>query len=98
MPLEDDPLEPAQMARVNGNTVVVARSTLSDECPVSILLLQVESGRVGDESQSDKGANEAEPADDPESCSATVVIEHDGGDEGTEFTGCGGETVGGSSD
>ena len=46
MALEHDLFPDTEMARMNGDTTVLACSTLSDVCPVSFLFAQVETGRV----------------------------------------------------
>ena len=86
------------MARVDGDTVIVAGTTFAHVLPVSVLLFEVETGRIGDERLGEDPPGETEPADDPEACTAGVVVEQDGGDEGAELARGGGETVGGGAD
>lgn len=86
------------MSWVNGDTVVLARPAFAHESPVPVLFAEVETGRVGDEELSGDPPGETEPAHDPESSVGVDVVVQDGRDEGTEFTRCGGETVGRGSD
>ena len=86
------------MPRVDSNTMVFSCSSLPDESPVSVLLPQIESGSVGDEEFSDDPSGETEPADYPESSLSINVVVQDSGNQGSEFTSGGRETVGGSSD
>ena len=86
------------MPRMNGNTMVFSCSSFPDKGPVSILFPQVESGGIGDEEFSDDPSGETEPADYPESGLSVNVVVQDSRDECSEFSSCGRETVGGSSD
>lgn len=64
--LEDVNLPGGQVAAVDGDTVVILSSTGSDEGPVALLLPEVETGRVGDEDDSEEETEETEPGDDEE--------------------------------
>ena len=87
------------MLSVDGDSVVVGSSALSDEHPVSLLLLEVKTGGVGDEEEGGDPAGETEPADDPEPGSRVGdVVVDDGGGEGTELARGRSDTVSGGSD
>ena len=86
------------MPRVNGNTMIFSCSSFPNERPVPVLFPQVKSGGVGDEEFSDDPSGETEPAYYPESGLSIDVVVQDSGNQGSEFTGGGRETVGGSSD
>lgn len=62
--LEDVDLPGGQVAAVDGDTVVVLSSAGSDEGPVSLLLSEVETSRVGDEDDGEEETEETEPGDD----------------------------------
>jgi len=66
MTLEDDALPDGQVSRVNGDSAVLGGSTSSDVGPVTLLLLHVETGGVGQEDPGTNGTGETEPVDDPE--------------------------------
>ena len=66
MTLEDDALPDGQVSRVNGDSAVLGGPTGSDVGPVTLLLLHVETGGVGQEDPGTDGTGETEPVDDPE--------------------------------
>ena len=98
MSFEDKLLPPGQMSWVDGDTVVLFRSTFSDISPVSILLLQIQTGSVGNEDDSSDPSGETKPTDDPELGVVVDIVIENGWGQGTEFTGSGGKTVSSSSD
>lgn len=55
------------MSRMDGNTVIVTRSTRADKLPIPVLFTQIETGSIGDKDPSDEPTGETKPADDPES-------------------------------
>jgi hypothetical protein len=66
--------------------VIFTCSAFSDECPVSVLFPEIETGGVGNKELSDDPSGESEPADNPESGSCVDVVVENSGDESTEFT------------
>ena len=86
------------MPRMNGNTMVFSCSSFPDESPVSVLFPQIESGGIGDKDLGDDPSGETKPADYPEPGPGVDVVVENSGDESSEFTSGGRETVGGSSD
>lgn len=66
MTLEDVDLPGGQVAAVDGDTVIVFSSAGSDKGPVSLLLSEVETSRVGDEDDGEEETEETKPGDDEE--------------------------------
>lgn len=54
--------------------MVFFRFARSDECPISILFTEIESGSVGNEDLGEDPSGETEPADYPESGSGVDVV------------------------
>lgn len=86
------------MIGVNSRTMVIILAAGTDECPTTLLLLQVETGCVGEEKQGQNHATETEPCDDVELLRRRDVVVHNGSHEGTEFTASSRETVGSGTD
>ena len=87
-----------QMVRVDSDTVVLGVTALTEVAPATLLLLEIETGGVGEEDQGQEHTSETEPRDDVEPGLGADVVVQDGGDESTELTHGGGETVGGGTD
>ena len=84
------------MPWVDGNTVVVRLTASTDECPAALLLLQVETSSVWHEEEGQESTNETEPWNDVETSLSVDVVEENGGNQSTELTASGTETVSGS--
>jgi hypothetical protein len=112
MAFQDHTLPQGQVARVNGNSVIILRVAGTDMCPVTILFGKIQSGGVGDEYLSNNVAGESEllnvsavfaltqrrtyPADDPELGTVINKVVQDGGDQSANFASGSRQTVGSS--
>ena len=86
-----------QMARVHGDAVVLGFPALAEVRPTAFLLLEIETGGVGEEEPGDEHACETEPGHEVELfLRVDVVVDHCC-EEGAELAPGGGETVGGGS-
>jgi hypothetical protein len=94
----DNLLEPGQVAGVDGDTMVVTSTSLSHKRPVSVLLLEVETGRVRDEDQGKEDTGKSEPTHNPESGLVADVVVDDGRAQGPKLTGSSRKTMGSGSD
>ena len=83
---------------MDGDTMILFRSTFTDKSPISILLFKVQTGRIGNENQGDDPSGETKPTYDPEPGVIIDIVVNDRREECTEFTCRGGKTVCGGSD
>jgi len=65
--------------------VVLVLTTGADKCPTALLFLEIETGRVWQEDQSDEEPGETEPWDDVETRANIDVVVKDGGSQSTQF-------------
>ena len=91
-------LPPAEMPGVNGNTVVFGCPAISDKGPAALLLLEIETGRVGKEEECEDHSGETEPRDDVELGLRIDVVVEDTGEEGASLADTGGQTVSSGAD
>lgn len=96
--LAAEALPPGEMLPVDGDAVVFVFLAGADESPAAFLFLEVEACGVGEEDEGEEGAGETEPGDKVELGLGVDVVVEDGGEEGSGFTGCSAETVGGGAD
>lgn len=87
-----------QMLRVDSNAVVLAGTAVADVAPAALLLLEIETGGIGQENKSEKHTGETEPRDNVELGLVVNVLVKDRGEQGTSLTQAGGEAVGGGAD
>lgn len=97
MTLVNDLFPEGQVPRVDSDTTVLGSSTGTDIGPVSLLLLHIQTGSVGQPNEGSNETGETEPVDDPKLGVSVNVIVDDGRQEGTEFTHGSRETVSGGS-
>lgn len=91
--LQDDALKPAEMVRVNGNTVVMLGFAGANVAPVTVDLAEVHAGRVGQEEEAAEDSEGAEGEREPELGAVVDVAEDNGGDEGADLAACRGKAV-----
>ena len=87
-----------QVVRVDGHAVVLVSAALTDVLPSALLLLQVETGGVWEPDEGHDHAGDAEPRDDVELLLDGDVVVQNGGEQSTELTEGGGDSVGGGTD
>lgn len=86
-----------QVRRVHSDAVVVFLATLEEVSPASLLLLQVQTGGIGQPDECEQHTGQTEPGDDVESCLRVDVVVQDRSKESTGLSDTGRETVGGGS-
>jgi len=78
-----------EMARMDGNAVVVLFTSLSDKYPISFLFTKIQSGSIGDKEDGEEETDQSEPSDNVKLCLIGDVIVDNCRSECTEFsTGC----------
>ena len=83
-----------QVLRVNGHTVVIAFAAGADKLPSAFLLLEIETGGIGEEEEGEEHAGKTEPWDDVEFLQGSDVVVHNSGSQGTKFAARGREAMG----
>jgi hypothetical protein len=78
-------LPQGQVLGVDGDAVVVMLAALADVPPAALLLLQIQTGSVGEEEQGQEHAGQTEPGDDVETLLDTDVRVENGGQECAEL-------------
>lgn len=96
--LATEPLPDGKMLGVDSRSVVILFAAFTDVLPAALLLLQVETGGIGEEEPGKNDTSKTEPGDDVELLLRGDVVVKDGGEESTKFTGSSRDTVGGSTD
>lgn len=91
-------LPDGKMLGVDGRSVVLLFAAFTDVLPAALLLLQIETGGIGKEEPGENDTSKTEPGDDVELLLRSDVVVKDGGEESTEFTGSGRDTVSGGTD
>lgn len=86
------------MLGVDGNTVVLVGSALTDVAPSSLLLLEIETGGVGQEEPGKEHTSQTKPGNNVKSGLDGDVVVQNGGKQSTSLAKTGRETVGRSSD
>lgn len=86
------------MLGVDSNTVVLVGSAFTDVAPSSLLLLEIETGGVGQEKPGEEHTSQTKPGDDVESGLNGNVVVQDRSEQSTGLAKTSRETVGRSSD
>ena len=89
---------PAEMFRVDGDTMILMLAARANELPAALLLLEIEARRIRQEEECEQRTCEAEPGYDMKFLSRGNIVVHDGGGEGTELSDSRGEAMCGSAD
>ena len=91
-------LPPRKVLPVNGNAVVVVLAAGTDACPATLLLLEIETGCVGQEGPGQESTDKTEPRNEVELCLGVDVVVQDRGKQSSSLTGGSRETVSSGTD
>lgn len=91
-------LPQGQVLGVNSNTVVLVLTTLADESPAALLLLEIQTGGIRKEEEGQEHAEDTPPGHKVELGLSVDVVEEDSSQQSSQLTAGSRDTVGGGTD